>query len=180
MLMADIRMPSPRRIIDDALYAHFVTFSIFRRRQLLDHDHPKRIVLGVLNELLEETDSRCIGFVLMPDHVHAILWFPQVGKLSQFMHEWKRRLSLNIRKWYRSEAGHYAARFGEGDRFWQPKYYSFEIYDRKKLEEKLTYMQLNPERAGLVERALDWRWSSARWYEWGRSVGVPIRWVDCD
>ena len=79
-----------------------------------------------------------------------------------------------------SEVDHYAAWFEEGDRFWQPKYYSFEIYGRQKLEEKLRYMHLNPERAGLVERAVDWRWSSARWYEWGRSVGVPIRWVDCD
>ncbi len=26
----------------------------------------------------------------------------------------------------------------------------------------------------------DCRWSSARWYELGRSVGVPIQWVDCE
>ena len=29
----------------------------------------------------------------------------------------------------------------------------------------------------LVARAVDWPWSSARWYEEGRSVGVPIGWV---
>ena len=164
-----------RRIVDDALYAHFVTFSVYRRRRLLDHDQPKRIVLGVLNDLLEKIDSRCVGFVLMPNHVHAVLWFPQPGQLSHFMHEWKRTSSLNIRKWYREQADHYAARFGEGDRFWQPKYYAFEIYSRPKLEEKLAYMHQNPVRAGLVERAVDWRWSSARWYEWRRSVGVPIQ-----
>ncbi len=173
-------MPSSRRIVDDALYAHFVTFSVFRRRRLLDHDHPRRIVLGVLNSLLEETESRCLGFVLMPDHVHAVLWFPKTGQLSGFMHEWKRRSSLNIRQWYREDADHYAQSFGEGDRFWQPKYYSFEIYSRQKLEEKLTYMHHNPVRAGLAKRATDWRWSSARWYEWRRSVGVPIEWVDCE
>ena len=54
-------MHSKRRIVDDALYAHFVTFSVFRRRRLLDHDHPKRIVLGVLNALLAETSSRSGG-----------------------------------------------------------------------------------------------------------------------
>ena len=75
---------------------------------------------------------------------------------------------------------HYHAEFGEGDRFWQPKYYSFEIFSRQKLEEKLNYMHLNPVRAGLVQRAVDWRWSSARWYEWSRTVGVPIQWVECD
>jgi len=173
-------MTARRRIADDVLYAHFVTFSIARRRRLLSLDHPKRIVLGVLNSLLEETASRCVGFVLMPDHVHAILWFPRTGRLSRFMHEWKRRSSLTIRAWYREVASHYAADFGEGDRFWQPKYFSFEIDCRTKMEEKLAYMHLNPVRAGIVERATDWNWSSTRWYEDGRSVGVPIEWVECD
>ena len=173
-------MHSMRRIIDDALYAHFATFSVYRRRQMLDHDHPKRIVLGVLNSLLTETASRCVGFVLMPDHVHAVLWFPQTGQLSRFMQEWKRQSSLNIRKWYREAAPHYTSDFGEGDRFWQPKYYSFEIFSRQKLEEKLTYMHLNPVRKGFVVRAVDWKWSSARWYENRRTVGVPIEWVNCD
>ena len=173
-------MHAKRRVVDDALYAHFVTFSVFRRRRFLDHDHPRRIVLGVLNALLVETSSRCIGFVLMPDHVHAVLWFPQTGQLRAFMHEWKRRSSLNIRQWYREEAPSYTAAFGEGDRFWPPKYYSFEIFSRQKLEEKLTYMHQNPVRKGFVDRAMDWRWSSARWYEERRTVGVPIEWVDCD
>lgn len=169
-----------RRIADDALYAHFVTFSVDRRRKLLSHDHPKRIVLGVLSSLLEETASRCVGFVLMPDHVHAMLWFPETGQLNRFMREWKRRSSLTIRTWYRDVAFRYTAAFGEGDRFWQPKYFSFEIFSRPKMEEKLAYMHLNPVRAGIVERAIDWKWSSARWYEERRTVGVPIQWVDCD
>jgi len=58
------------------------------------------------------------------------------------------------------------------------KYFSFEIYQRRKLEEKLNYMHLNPVRAGLVARAVDWVWSSARLYELGQTVGVPIQWVD--
>jgi len=176
----DVIMSTRRRIIDDALSAHFVTFSVFRRRRLLDHDHPKRIVLGVLSSLLEETQSLCAGFVLMPNHVHAVLWFPEAGQLSSFMHEWKRQSSLNIRQWYRENADHYLLASGEGGRFWQPKYYSFEIYGREKLEEKLTYLHHNPVRAGLVERATDWQWSSARWYEWGRTVGVPVGWVNCE
>jgi putative transposase len=116
----------------------------------------------------------------MPDHVHAIIWFPKTGQLSGFMHEWKRRSSLNVRAWYRQAAPEYVRDFGEGDKFWQPKYYAFEIYTRRKLEEKLTYMHLNPVRKGLVERAIDWKWSSARWYELQRTVGVSIEWVDCD
>jgi putative transposase len=166
-----------RRIYDDALYAHFLTFSCDRRRRLLDHDHPKRVVLGVLAEQLAHQSATCVGFVVMPDHVHAIVWFPECGQLSRFVHEWKRRSSFHIRAWYRAGRANYFDSADLGDRFWQPKYYAFEVYSRPKLEEKLVYMHLNPVRARLVSRAVDWPWSSARWYEEGRSVGVPLGWV---
>jgi len=64
-----------------------------------------------------------VGFVVMPDHVHAMIWFPKAGRLSQYMHE-------------------------------------------------------NPVRAGLVDRATDWKWSSARWHQRRRLVGVPVQWVE--
>jgi len=93
------------------------------------------------------------------------------------MEEWKRQSSLAIRDWYRTVAPNYACEFGESRRFWLPKYYSFEIYEEAKLEEKLNYIHQNPVRWGLVTQTTDWRWSSARWYQWGRDVGVPIEWV---
>ncbi len=168
---------SKRRVIDDALYAHFVTFSVDRRRNLLALDHPKRIVLGVLNEQLTIEQARCIGFVVMPNHVHGLIWFPHTGRLSHFMHGWKRKSSYALRHWYRENAPNYSAIHGEDRRFWTPKYHAFEIYTQPKLHEKLTYLHLNPVRAGLVSRTIDYPWSSARWYEQRRSVGVPIEWV---
>lgn len=63
-------MPHPRRF-DDALYTHFITFSYYHRRRLLVHDQPKRIFLGVLNEVREKFAAKCVGFVLMPDHPSA-------------------------------------------------------------------------------------------------------------
>jgi putative transposase len=170
-------MPS-RQIIDDRLYAHFVTFSCYRRRRLLSLDHPKRIVLGVLNQEVRRLAARCVGFVIMPDHIHAIVWFPEPGCLSVFMHEWKRYSSRLIRQWYDGQQMRYFEQAPIGVRFWQPKYHSFEIYERQKLQEKLDYMHLNPVRAALVDRAIDWQWSSVRWYLEGRDVGVSIQWVD--
>jgi putative transposase len=67
---------SRKRTYDREGHAHFVTFSCYRRRRLLDHDLAKRIVLGVLNSQLASQDGLCIGFVVMPDHVHAIVRFP--------------------------------------------------------------------------------------------------------
>lgn len=76
-------MRDQRRHFADQCYVFFVTFSVYRPRRLLDLEHPKRIVLGVLNHLLDSLDSKCVGFVLMPDHVHALLWLPQPANLTQ-------------------------------------------------------------------------------------------------
>src|SRR5947209_12268366 len=104
-----------RRICDDSLCAHFLTFSCERRRRLLDHDHPKRVVLSVLGEQLAHQAARCAGFVVMPDHVHAVIWLPEPGQLSRFMHEWKRRSSYQIRAWYRAGEARYFDRADFGD-----------------------------------------------------------------
>jgi len=164
--------------IDDALYVHFVTFSCYHRRRLLDHDQSKRIVLGVLTEELQKFAARCVGFVLMPDHVHALIWFSRTGQLSRFLQQWKGRSSTRIKKLLREELTHYAMTISASDPIWQTRFHAFEIESRSKLEEKLEYMHLNPVRARLVERAADWRWSSARWYLEKQTVGVPIQWVD--
>jgi putative transposase len=171
-------MPDQRRIYDDHLYCHFVTFSCHRRRRLLDEDHPKQIVLGQLNAQLERQSAKCVGFVVMPDHVHAVIWFPKPRQLSRFMQSWKRLSSYTIRKWYEREQAAYLQKIENLKHIWTPKYYSFEIETRRKLEEKLDYMHMNPVRAGLVEKAIDWLYSSARWYHDQTSVGVPIHWVE--
>jgi putative transposase len=162
---------------DDEPHAHFLTFSCYRRRRLLDHDRPKRIVLGVLNSQLDRRNGACIGFVVMPDHVHAIVWFPWPGQLSVFVQQWKRISSHHIALWARRELPNYVAHTRPEDPFWQRKYYSFNLFDSEKTREKLTYMHENPVRAALVARPCDWPFSSARWWELRQSVGVPIRWV---
>ena len=61
---------------------------------------------------------------------------------------------------------------------WQAKYYGFNIYSPRKMEEKLNYMHQNPVTAGLVREASQWQWSSARHYELGKSVGVKVSWIE--
>lgn len=50
-------MSGRRRISDDALDAHCVTFSVDRRRRPLQHDPARRTILGVLNRVVERTGS---------------------------------------------------------------------------------------------------------------------------
>ena len=93
----------------------------------------------------------CYRRRLLLDHVHAIVWFPAPGCLSAFMQVWNSRGSRQLKK--------------------------FILYTEKKAKEKLDYMHLNPVRAGLVRQACDWRCSSARYFEQGKSVGCL--WAGC-
>ena len=138
----------------------------------------KRILLGILNDELAKFEARCIGFVIMPDHVHALIWFPKTGQLSRFMQQWKGRSSKGIKEFLYCSLPEYASKIPRTDPIWQVRFYSFEIYTTAKIEEKLNYMHLNPVRAGLVETPTRWRWGSARWYLERRTVGVPIQRVD--
>ncbi|MEX1096786.1 MAG: transposase [Planctomycetales bacterium] len=167
-----------RRIFDSEGHAQFVTFSCYRRRRLLDDDRCKRIVIGTLGAELAKRSGVCIGFVVMPDHVHALVWFPETHQLSDFMQVWKQRSSVLIHRVLESQLRQYAGSIGRDDPVWQPKYYAFNVWSEDKVHEKLTYMHENPVRAGLVERAADWRWSSARWYDGRCPVGLPIGWVE--
>ncbi|EAQ80324.1 REP-associated tyrosine transposase [Blastopirellula marina] len=170
-------MAERRSIADDERYCHFVTFSCDRRRKLLEMEQPCRYLLGQLNMQLQSHTAKCAGFVIMPNHVHFLIWLPETGQLSSFLQNWKRLTSFQIRSWYEDHQSHYLKVSGPIDRLWTPKYYSVPIYSEVKLVQKLEYIHQNPVRAGLVDGPVDWKWSSARWYEQGKSVGVPIDWL---
>ena len=165
-----------RRVYDAEKHIQFVTFSCYKRRKHLQHDQAKRIVIGELGSRLAKHSGLCLGFVIMPDHVHAMVWFPETGQLGPFMDKWKEQTSKTLKQVLSRRFPNYWARIDIAEPIWQPRYYGFNVWSRSKVEEKLDYMHLNPVRAGLVERAVDWPWSSARWYLEGRSVGLPIRW----
>jgi putative transposase len=166
-----------KRTYDRERHTHFVTFSRHRRRRFLDHDRAKRVVLGVLNSQLSLQKGRCVGFVVMPDHVHAIVWFPEPNQVSHFMKQWKQRRSVNIKRLFASVLVRYAETIDLTKPIWQAGYYDFNLFTERKTEEKLAYMHQNPVRAGLVQAPSDWPWSSARHYESRRPVGVPITWL---
>jgi len=161
-----------RKIDDDEKHAQFITFSCYKRRKLLETDPAKRITLG---SQLATHGGLCIGFVIMPEHVHCLVWFNEPGHLSTCMDHWKGQTSVKIKNLYRTQFSGYWSTIEESDPAWQARYYPFNVFTQKKLEEKLDYMHLNPVRRGLVTRAVDWKWSSARWYLLGKPVGIPIR-----
>lgn len=100
---------SGRKLYDDEKHIHFVTFSCYKRRKFLQHERAARIVIGNLGSRLARHNGICLGFVIMSDHVHALIWFPETGQLSPFMNEWKTQSSIALKVLLRTELPNYWA-----------------------------------------------------------------------
>ena len=107
------------------------------------------------------------AWCLMPNHVHLILVPSDPDGL--------RRALARVHRRY---AGIIQARRKRTGHFWQGRFGAVAM-DESHLAAALRYVTLNPVRARLVDRAQDWRWSSARAHMRGKDDGVtalaPIR-----
>ena len=82
-------------------------------------------------------------FLLMPDHLHAVLSFPRDKAMSDLVREWKR---------YHTRTNHV---------IWQEGFFDHRLRADERgvqLTAKLTYIRDNPVAAGLCARAEDWPW----------------------
>jgi putative transposase len=103
---------------------------------------------------------RIFGYVVMPEHVHILVSEPERDTLPTAIQS----LKLSVAK--------LAKRSKEMDgpaRFWQKRYYDFNVKDHEQFVEKLRYIHRNPVKRGIVEKPEDWEWSSFCHY----STGVP-------
>jgi putative transposase len=100
----------------------------------------------------ERLPLRILGYVLMPNHFHLVLWPHGDGDLSRWM-QWL--LTSHVRRYHR----HY---HGSGH-VWQGRFKAFPIEQDEHLLAVLRYVERNPLRANLVERAEAWAWSSLSW-----------------
>jgi REP element-mobilizing transposase RayT len=91
------------------------------------------------------------AWVVMPNHVHALVW-PFPGQtLSGILHSWKSFTSKRANALLRRRGT-----------FWQRESFDHWIRDREEHAHLVRYIEANPVKARLVTRPEDWPWSSAR------------------
>ena len=116
-----------RRIIDLPGQSHFLTFSTYQRRRFLDSGETRDIVLEVLEKCLIAHQGRCEGFVVMPDHVHALLFGGEDFSISLFVQSWKKTSSYRIKRFFARELSRYEQLCPEGCPIWQARFYDFNL-----------------------------------------------------
>jgi putative transposase len=134
---------------------------------------------------IDRHDYRLLAFVYMPEHVHLLIFpGPHASGIDHLLKAIKRPFSFRIKRLLEVEKSRLLSTLTVQQRpgvrtfrYWQEG----PGYDRNldRVETVLAaidYIHLNPVRRGLVERAVDWQWSSARWYEgltYDANVRVP-------
>jgi putative transposase len=164
-------------------HLHFLTFSCYQRLPLLGTIRARNVFVHALGKMRERYRFLLVGYVVMPDHVHLLTSEAPEGTPSVVLKALKQRVSRDLRRNQRcGPAGRLRlslVKSGGGlPRFWQPRFYDFNVYSKEKKREKLEYMHANPVKRGLVKNPGAWVWSSARFYEKGERGLVLIDPVD--
>jgi putative transposase len=120
------------------------------RRRVFRKDGDYAAFLKAMSHASIEIPMRVLGFCLMPNHFHLVLWPVSDGDLSHWMH-WL--LNTHVRRYHKQyqSSGH----------IWQGRFKAFPIKQDKHLLTVLRYAERNAVRARLVRRAENWPWCSA-------------------
>jgi len=147
-------------------HLHFITCSCYHRRPYLGSVRRRDLVLRILEQTRISYGFGIVGYVIMPEHIHLLVSEPQRKNLSAAMKAFKQAVSRRVLS-RRKRDDRQISLFTElaSQRFWQPRFYDFNVFTEKKRVEKLRYMHRNPFTRGLVQRPEHWRWSSYRWYK---------------
>lgn len=122
---------------------YFVTWRL--RPSQRDLSDPER---SLVVEALRHFDGErydLLGFVVMNDHVHLVVWPYESNDLSRLLHTWK---SFTANRMQRET--------GRAGSVWQDESFDRIIRDQREYVQKLRYMMTNPQR----------RWPGIENYAW--------------
>ena len=126
----------------------FVNFNL-RPRSRRFNESEYELLISVLEASRGRLGFLLCGYVLMPDHWHALFWPQYPLLIERLLHDAKKIMTLRLH-----------ARRGTQGPLWQHQYWDRFVRHEKEFGERLDYMHLNPVKKGLVKRPEDWRWSS--------------------
>jgi putative transposase len=129
---------------------HHITQRGNRSQQVFFSDNDKAYYLKLLHKHAQESGVYLWAYCLMDNHVHLIAVPEREESLARGIgntHKYYTRM-INFRENWRGY-------------LWQGRFSSFPL-DEKYLYAAIRYVELNPVRAGIVKRAEDYEFSSAR------------------
>ncbi len=168
-------MPKLRHL-DNLGTVRFVTFSWFHRYRLFQSPLIIRTFLKELSQFREQ-GIKILGYVIMPEHVHLVLYPPSDIALGKEIGRLKSRSARNLLPLLEKTSNLSfdllnPEKFKRS--FWQQRCYDHNCRSPEKVLEKIRYCHKNPVTRGLVKNPSEYPWSSYRWYEGLEGIELEI------
>jgi len=143
-------MPNvPRLLVENACY-HLIARGNQKQRVFMD-ERDYREYLQRVRIYKKKFDLRLYGYCLMPNHVHLLGQIEVAKNLSKFMHAITRSYTAYFNDKY-TKVGH----------LWQGRFKNKVIVKDQYLVDCISYIELNPVRAKIVNTPYEYPWSSYR------------------
>jgi len=171
-----------RRRYNEAGQPRELTFSCYHRLPFFSRERTCEWFRQALEDARAKFGFQVWAYVLMPDHVHLLVNpGDAVAEMSRFLQAVKGPVARQAIAYLKTHAPQWLPRLTvhEGQRvrhrFWQPGGgYDRNITSAEALRAMIEYIHANPVRRGLVARAEDWEWSSARWFAGIRPARIEM------
>ncbi len=164
---------------------YFVTYSVVDWLPVFVSEGACSIVTESLNFCHQEKGLRVNAYVVMPTHLHAIVFDKDYDcqRLERSLADLRKFTGRRLGDFC---SGHMPPCFAETlraqasadreRRFWQPSRHAEALQSERFWKQKLDYLHGNPCRKGLVIRAEHWRFSSASFHlsDGQQPCDVPI------
>ncbi|OFV96790.1 MAG: hypothetical protein A3H28_13770 [Acidobacteria bacterium RIFCSPLOWO2_02_FULL_61_28] len=143
----------------------FVTINL-RKNLSKFSDEEFSLLLAAIEESRRKLAFSLYGYVLMPDHWHALIGVSNPLTVSRVVQNIKWISARRLNR-HRNSAGP----------LWQHQFWDRFVRHDKEFGHRLAYMHLNPVRKDLVKHPEDWKWSSYNNFSLDRSLvaSCPIR-----
>ena len=160
-------------------HLHELTFSCYRRMPLLTNDAWREKLAQCVEAAGKEWTIELVGFVFMPEHVHLLV-YPTAANpsISRYLARIKQPFSKQFKEVLLGRGSKLLSKLTVRERpgkncfrFWQEgPGFDRNLFSADAISSSLEYIHNNPVSRGLCRRAVDWKWSSARYY-----LDVPPR-----
>ncbi len=173
-----MRAPHPRKRckrFDEPFHAHHLTFSCFQRQPFFLGKQSPRWFLECLDSARQSAGFDLWAYVIMPEHVHLVIWPHEGVRISNILSCIKRPVTAKVLAWVTTNSPKFLARMTQAHadgttsrHFWQAGGgYDRNLWSAQEIYEKIKYVHENPVRRKLVQVPWDWSWSSSGTWETG-------------
>jgi REP element-mobilizing transposase RayT len=165
-------MGRSRYKIYEPTHPHFVTCTILHWIPLFTRKESVQIILDCFEFLKKKDNMKLYAYVILENHLHLVLESDDLTKTMESFKKFTAKKILELLKRenvksildqlaFYKKAHHKEKNFQVWEEGYQPKL----LQSHAMMISKIRYIHNNPVKRGYVDKAIHWRYSSARDYE---------------